>query len=227
MSALRSVRVGDDPKAWSELGFCVVGSQVTLGRVRIELAGTDNGRGILGWSMAGIGDVIDGLPIASPPQGSFEQTRAVSHRNGIFGLDHVAVETSDLERTLRGFQAAGFTPQRRNIGEGSDPATERILFWAGRTIISVSGPTTTQTSGKPTAQFVGLALVSDDLDRTADLLGDALSAPIDSKQSGRRVSKLTARAAGISIPITIMSTHVSAGIEQIAQDERSGAEPLG
>lgn len=227
MPALRSLRIGDNPKAWSDVGFNVVRSRVTLGRVEIELVGTDIGRGILGWSLAGVDDALDGLPVAPALQNLGAPGQPIEHDNGVFGVDHVVIQTSDIERTVATFEAAGMAPRRRSILDKPDGTVQQVFFWAGRTIVELIGPGEATAGGDRSAQFWGLALVSDDLDRTAEVLGDALSKPVDAVQPGRRIATLSNHGGDLSVPIAIMSPHVSAGIEQMARDGRASEEPPG
>ena len=62
MPALRSLVVGDAVEAWEQLGFTVIDSTVELGRVTIVLVGDDGELGIIGRSLAGVDETVDGLP---------------------------------------------------------------------------------------------------------------------------------------------------------------------
>ena len=52
------------------------------------------------------------------------------------------------------------------------------------------------------------AIVADDLDATAERLGELLGAPKDAVQTGRRIAGLRGAQVGITIPIAVMSPHV-------------------
>ena len=120
--------------------------------------------------------------------------------------------------SLAAFAVAGMQEQRRTTSTDA-PRTHRVRFFAGRTVLELVGPSPANNDHKG-ARFTGLGLVSDDLDRTAEVLGERLSAPTDSAHEGRRVATLRPEGNDISVPISILSPHPTAGIEHIAAEAR-------
>lgn len=217
MARLRTLLVGDDAQAWEDVGFTVVDSRVMLGRVVLELVGSADGRGILGWSLPGIDGAVDGLlcsPVRSETPKPGQRAR---HDNGVFSIDHVEISTDDVDRSVVAFADAGMAEQRR-VTSHDAPSLHRVRFYAGRTVLELVGPRP-DPKDLGRAWFTGLGLVSDDLDRTGELLGDLLTTPQD-VDDGRRAATLRSEGSDISVPITILSPHPTAGIEQIAADER-------
>lgn len=218
MPRLRTLLVGDDAQAWEDIGFTVVDSQVMLGRVAVELVGTADGRGILGWSLPGVDGHIDGLKSCRSPGDRAKPSRGDWHNNGVFSIEHVEISTDDVDRSVAAFAVAGMQEQRRTTSTDA-PRTHRVRFFAGRTVLELVGPSPANNDHKG-ARFTGLGLVSDDLDRTAEVLGERLSAPTDSAHEGRRVATLRPEGNDISVPISILSPHPTAGIEHIAAEAR-------
>lgn len=200
------LRVGDSPEAWAWLGFEVDGDACVVGDVRIRLAGTNAGKGLIGWSLRDFaGDELDGLPTTRsdrPPP-----TEAPEHPNGIAALDHVVAISPDLDRTVAALQAAGL--DLRRIREEPTPAgaPRQAFFRLGAVILEVvQAPEEAieRTGGDRPAFFWGLALVAPDLDATVAGLGDRVSEIRPAVQPGRRIATLR-RAAGLTVPVALIT----------------------
>ena len=198
--------VADEPRAWAALGFELDGDTCAVGGVRFRLAGTEAGKGLVGWSLRDAGDAeLDGLPTTRsrrPPPG--EQP---SHRNGIAALDHVVAITPDLARTVAALQGAGL--DLRRIREEPTPAgaPRQAFFRLGADILEVvQEPEEAVERGGAdrSAFFWGLAFVAADLDATVAGLGDRVSEIRPAIQPGRRIATLR-RAAGLSVPVALMT----------------------
>lgn len=214
MPELRSLIVGDDPEAWSVAGFTVDGDTTVLGAVTIRLVGGPE-RGVLGWELAGVDDGTEEAATGSTAGGidgiatsSTDEPRPVPvvHPNGVSRLDHVVINTPDIERTIAALRTTGFETRRTRDVPGTDPPRRQVFLWAGEPILEVVGPVTP--SGDGPASIWGLALTTDDLDGAVDLLGPDLSAPKDAVQPGRRIATVDTRSLGISPGLALMSPHV-------------------
>ena len=212
--ALVEVTVGDDPDAWSAVGFAVDGDGVSrVGGVRIRLVGAEGRRGLLGWTLAGevdhVGDVrdvrdVDGLSttvVTGVATGGDAATTA--HPNGATGLDHLVVVTPDLDRTTTALAALGLDARRtREAGRGR----LQRFFRLGEVILEVVGPA--EPSGEGPATFWGLAFTVADVEATAAHLGDRAGPPRPAVQPGRRITTLRGGAeGGVSVPVAFMSPH--------------------
>lgn len=196
------IAIADAPKTWAALGFAVDGDELRLGTVRLRLAGRDAGRGILGWSLRGIGSAeLDGLPTTRSDRPPAE--RAPAHPNGIDRIDHVVAFSPDLDRTVAALQAAGL--DLRRIREEPTPAgaPRQAFFRLGEEILEVIQMPEVEDPSAP-ARLWGLALVAWDLDATARRLGERASPVRDAVQPGRRILTLR-RSAGLAIPVAVMS----------------------
>ncbi len=210
MPALRSLIVGDRAAAWSAAGFEVVErhgrARTRIGDVDIELVGPDDGRGILGWRFDApdLPSDLDGITTLRAPSAA-DDAGTLQHPNRVSHLDHVVMFTPDLERTTAALVSAGFVPRRTRDVPGSEPPKQQLFLWAGTTIIELVGPVTATGSGP--ASLWGLALTSDDLDDTAEILGERLGRPKPAVQADRRIATLRTRDLDISTAIAIMSPH--------------------
>ena len=199
--------VGDDPSSWRAAGFAVDGDTTWVGGVRVRLAGTEDGRGIRSWSVAGLRSPaggLDGLPLHDA--GDADGRPAARHPNGVVGFDHVVVASPDLDRTLAAFTAQGLELRRtRDIGTPDRPRRQ-LFFWIGEPILELVGPSSA--TGDGPSRFFGLALTVDDLDATAAELGDACGRVKDAVQPGRRIATLRHEPLDMSVPIAFMTAHV-------------------
>jgi hypothetical protein len=204
--------VADAPAAWSALGFDLEGDTCAVGDVRIRLAGSDAGRGLVSWALRDVaGTELDGLsttrsdrqPPSEPP----------AHSNGIAVLDHVVAITPALERTVAALQGAGL--DLRRIREEPTPAgaPRQAFFRLGAAILEVvqEPPEAIERAGgsdRP-AFFWGLAFVAPDLDGTVARLGDCVSEIRPAIQPGRRIATLR-RSAGLAMPIALITPPAAA-----------------
>jgi hypothetical protein len=182
---------------------------VRLGAVRIALAGQDAGRGILGWSLREIASVeLDGLPTVAS-QAPTAHDEAPEHDNGIAAIDHVVAMSPDLARSVVALRAAGL--DLRRIREQPTPAgaPRQAFFRLGEVILELVQEPAEMVAGRPDgasgpARFWGLALLSDDLERTVAQLGEHASEIRAAVQPGRRIATLR-RSAGLTAPVALMS----------------------
>jgi hypothetical protein len=212
--ALSQLVVGDDPSAWQAAGFAVDASLVTIGGVTIRLVGTDDprGRGVVAWSFHGLDgsdpvEDIDGIPVATvsapaPP------SPAAPHPNGVIGFDHVVVISPNLDRTIARLESRGIEARRtREVGTADAPRRQ-VFFWVGEVILELVGPV--EPAGDGAGRIYGLALTVDDIDGTADHLGERVGRVKDAVQPGRRITTLRHKELGMSVPVAFMSAHVRA-----------------
>jgi hypothetical protein len=212
MVTVAEIALADDPESWESLGFSVSGAAVRLGSVRIELAGRNAGQGILGWSLREVASTeLDGLPTRlsqTPPP----HAKPPEHDNGIVAIDHVVAFSPQLDRSVGALQSAGL--DLRRIREQPTPAgaPRQAFFRLGEVILElVQQPAETiERSGDPNgpARFWGLALLSDDLQRTVARLGEHSSEIRAAVQPGRQIATLR-RSAGLAVAVALMSHAVA------------------
>jgi hypothetical protein len=205
-ASIDELAVADAPESWAALGFEVDGDTCVVGDVRIRLAGTEAGKGLVGWSLRGFeGGELDGLPTARsdrPAPGEL-----LTHPNGISAIDHVVAISSDLDRTVAALQGAGL--DLRRIREEPTPAgaPRQAFFRLSAVILEVvqaPADAIQRAGGDRPAFFWGLAFVAPDLDSTVARLGDRAGEVRPAVQPGRRIATLR-RSAGLSIPVALMT----------------------
>ncbi len=220
---LVALTVADEPSTWSTLGFRVTDGVTRIGSTEIHFAGPGAGRGIVSWDIAGLPPeqgAIDGIPISTDrivdPTG--HETPADiqgAHSNLVCGIDHVVVSTPDVERTVGTLESLGLECRRRREGAAYGSQTMRqAFFWLGdpdaadqRVVLEVVGPETVDPSQSDhPATFFGLALVSSNLDATAQFFGAHMNPPVDAVQHGRRIATLSSKA-GSSVALAFMTPH--------------------
>jgi hypothetical protein len=207
---LRSVTLGDTPAAWSALGFAVRelpdgSGSVALGSTEVVLTGT--GDGVEGWSVDGVDEPIEHLPLVPAPAPPSGAGAPGPHPNGIDSIDHVVVSTGDVERTTRALEAVGIEARGGRSTSSYGAPMRQVFFWLGDVILELVGPEQGEpTTDAPTTVF-GLALVAPDLDATLEALGDLAGSPGDAVQPGRRIAGIRGTQAGVSLPLAVMSPH--------------------
>jgi catechol 2,3-dioxygenase-like lactoylglutathione lyase family enzyme len=197
--------IADAPAAWRAAGFDVDGDVCLVGTVRLRLEGPGRGRGIVGWSVRGLGaGTLDGLPTTlstRPPAAGHE------HQNGVMSIDHLVAMTPDLDRTTATLRDAGL--DLRRIREQPTPggAPRQAFFRLGEVILEVvQAPAGTRIASDADgpARLWGISFAVRDLDATAAVLGDLLGSVRDAVQPGRRIGTLR-REAGLGPAIAFMS----------------------
>jgi catechol 2,3-dioxygenase-like lactoylglutathione lyase family enzyme len=189
--SIDSLDIADEPAVWSAAGFDVEDALCRVSRLTLNLTGKGARRGIVGWTL---GDEASG-DAAGP------------HPNGVVRVDHVVMLTPDLDRTVVELESQGFGLRRRREGQTPGGSTHQAFFRAGEPILEVvlapAGSSVARDADGP-ARLWGLAFAVDDLEHTAEALGDLLGAPREAVQPGRRIATLRAEA-GLGPAVAFMS----------------------
>lgn len=210
---LLTVVVGDEPDGWARAGFTMDGSTTRIGATTI-VCDPSVGPGIRGVAIDGLTEPIDGLPIGA----GRVDTGPADHPNQVVGFDHLVAMSPMIDRTSRALEAAGLSKRRTREFAVGDETRRQDFFWLGDVILELVGVVA---SGEPEpepapsaepfvpARFWGLALECDDLDSAAETLGNDLGRIKDAVQPGRRIATIRSEPFGLSVPIALMSPHVS------------------
>lgn len=208
---IRRISLGDEPDAWSAIGFDVAAqvrtsgaASVRLGNTTVVLTGT--GIGVSGWTIDGITGSIDGMvTLASRAEESIRSGEP--HPNGITAIDHVVVNTGDVGRTAAALSGAGLQCRGDRSTTSYGSPMRQQFYWLGDVILELVGPDEGEPTSDEPASLFGLALVSNDLDATVAALGDLAGTPKDAVQSGRRIAGISGDRVGVSLPLAVMSPH--------------------
>lgn len=193
--------VAAEPADWEAAGFTLGDRVAEVGSVRVRLAGSAAGRGLVSWSLRGIESTrLDGLPTEvseRPP------ARGRPHPNGVVSVDHVVVFSPDLDRSVTTFREAGL--DLRRIREELTPAgaPRQAFFRLGEVILEViqaadGSPLLANPDGP--ARLWGISFLAADLEQGATVLGE----PRDAVQPGRRIATVR-REANLGLPVALMT----------------------
>lgn len=214
--------LADHPAAWSALGFAVEDDRCRIGSVELRFVSAGSGEpeaadtgaaGILAWSLRDIQTTnLDGLPttLSERPLDPV----APAHPNGVCAIDHIVAISPDLDRSVAALRAAGM--DLRRVREEPTPAgaPRQAFFRLGREILEViQEPAEAIARGggrERSLRFWGLALVVEDLDRTAAQLAPHAGDVRPAVQPGRRIATLR-RSAGLAVPLALMSAEQRGG----------------
>lgn len=110
----------------------------------------------------------------------------------------------DRERTITRIRdVLGLEPRRQTEHELYGRPMVQTFYRLGEAVLEViSRP---DDRGDGPSVFWGLAFFVDDLDLTADLLGEHLSGPKPAVQPGRRIATLRGEPVGIGVPVAFLS----------------------
>lgn len=208
MARLVELVIGGTTQPWQSLGVVTDHESFVLSDVKIRC---DNGApGIHSWTIAHddpdlptTQSSVDGIPTTLVAQAPQLPTRSAIGNTEVVLLDHVVVNTSDIERTSLAIEnVCGAQVRRvRDAGNGVMQAFHRLE----NTIIEVvSGPHISSDS----AELWGIAISIDDLYGLAGDLGDLASPPKPATQKGRFISTIRS-AAGVGVPLAMMTPHNS------------------
>jgi hypothetical protein len=202
---IESLTVADAPQAWADAGFRVEGESCRVGTIDVRLAGREAGKGLVEWSLRGVRKTeLDGLRTREAAGGEAAAAAAV-HPNGVVRIDHVVAFTPDRSRTVEALEGAGL--DLRRLRDEPTPAGGgfQAFFRLGETILEVvEAPPDSPIPPDAPARLWGLAFLTEDLDATANHLGDKLGEPRDAVQPGRRIATLR-KHAGLSFGCAFMS----------------------
>lgn len=196
-----------DPQAWRDVGFRVAADGVVeIGGIRLRIeAGTDPdaATGLTSWTLLGSGDSesIDGLVTrwVTVADGGFASVTSTDHPNGVLEIDHIVVNTPDLERTCTAIESTTGAPLKRIREAG---AMRQGFHRLGELIVEV---VTHPGVVHPQAEMWGLALNVGDLQALFGTYGpDLMSPPKQAVQPGRMISSFRA-SAGLGVPVALMT----------------------
>lgn len=204
MTTVAEFVLGGSYLAWRAVGFAVDDSgAIPLGRTLLRFDVDSATTGISSWVLAEAANrsvsSIDGLTTFHADAPNISPT-PIAHPNGVLGIDHVVVNTPDLERTCAAITDVTAAPLKRIREVG---ALRQGFHRLGEVIVEV---VTFPDSASGAATFWGLALNVSNIDAMFDTYGpEVLSQPKDAVQPGRRISSFRG-SADLGLAVALMTS---------------------
>lgn len=204
MNRLVALHVGGALTPWQAIGLTFDDFTCTLADVDVVVSGETPG--LHGWTIdMGRDEIIeiDGIQTTLVSGTLPRPSLSTIGRQKVIGLDHVVVNTDDIDRTTQAITAAlGLEVRReRQLGNG---AVQRFHKLENTIIEVVTGPHITQ----PGASLWGMVASVDDLFELAEELGEnTASPPKKATQPGRYISTVRG-SVDLGVPFALMTPHV-------------------
>jgi hypothetical protein len=204
MNRLVALHVGGALTPWQAIGLMFDEHTCPLADVDIVVYGETPG--LHGWTIdIGRDEIIeiDGIRTTLVSGTTPRSSLSTIGRQKVIGLDHVVVNTDNIDRTTEAITSAlGLEVRReRQLGNG---AVQRFHKLDNTIIEVVSGPHITQ----PGASLWGMVASVDDLFDLAEELGEnTTSPPKKATQPGRYISTVRG-SVGLGVPFALMTPHV-------------------
>ncbi len=198
--SLAGLDISDPPGRWEALGFAVGSDGRLMGPSTPGTLGiAPPGRGIVGWTLAGLaveGD-LDGLPTRSaggPPQ--WVTAHRILNPNGAWSLDHLGVVTPPRAPFAAVLDARGLPLRRRAEVRGARMGFRRL---GGPILEVVEDPEVAATG------FWGVTFAMVEREALDELVAThgVVSAPRPAVQPGRRIATVS-REAGLSARVAFI-----------------------
>lgn len=205
MTSVAELCITGPTEPWQTIGLTVVDDVASIGGIRIRFVAADGPTRIESWTLVGSATSaadIDGLltiHMSEPDAHDSDAHERRPHPLGVAEVDHLVVMTSALDRTCGAIERATGEPVKRVREVG--PIRQGFHRFGSLIIEVVETAQVTDVH----ASFWGFVLNVDDIHDAADRLGpELLSPPKPAVQQGRLISSFRA-AAGLGLPIALMS----------------------
>jgi len=205
VAVLIALHAGGQTKSWESIGLKFDGFSCYLADVALEIhEGTP---ALTGWTIAaehpGVFD-IDGIATTVVAASHSRASSSPCGTEKITGLDHVVINTDNLDRTCDALcERLGVEVRReRDAGNG---VVQRFIKLSNTIIEVVTGPHITT----PGASLWGMVISVDNMETWAAHCGpDVTSVPKQATQPGRLISTVRS-GVGLGVPFAVMSPHVT------------------
>ena len=211
---LKSLKISTSSASWNSAGFHIteVKSKISacvLNDVLLEFDNEPSEQGIYAIGTENIDGDIDGLKFFIESTEVKETHLDSRHPNFVTRIDHLVVTTSDCDRTTKAFEEAGIEVRRvRNFSLGAT-GMRQTFFWLGDVILELVGPEVK--SDDELTKIWGLALISEEIEKTVDFLGDFATPLKPAVQPGRLITTIKTKVLGIDDALAIMTPHKNRG----------------
>ena len=205
MTRLVSLRLGGERGPWEQLGFTFNDATSLMGDVAFVVDG--GAPGLLDWTVSSGADSdtdVDGIVTRFRAGAAVTGSNTIGPTVGV-ALDHVVVNTDDGARTSEAVERVLGLPLKR-VRDAGRGVEQRFHTFDNTVIEIVSGPHVTA----PGASLWGMVVSVEDIHALFAHAGpDVMSPPKPAVQEGRLISTVRA-AAGLGVPVAVMTPHVRA-----------------
>ncbi|MDP7068032.1 MAG: hypothetical protein QF637_10455 [Acidimicrobiales bacterium] len=196
--SIAELHVSDDPIAWERVGFRVETDRCLVGTTGVVFR--DGQPGIHSWALRDAQPSEFG-PIPTSFVESPTPSPSPAHPNGSIGFHHVVLMVPEFERGRSALTDAGVIVSPGQAFGSSDKQLLRSAPQMGDIDLELIGPVKEDRSRR--WELWGLVIAVEDIDGTADLLGDLLGRIKPAVQPRRRIATL-ARSAGLGVAIAFL-----------------------
>ena len=207
---LKSLKISADPESWRAAGFHI--TEVKQGipacyinGILLEFDNKPDQQGIHAIGTKNIDMSVDGIEFFIESTEVGETHVDSNHSNFVSRIDHLVVTTSDCDRTTKALEEAGIELRRvRNFRLG-ETGMRQTFFWLGDVILELVGPEVK--SDDELTKIWGLALISEEIEKTVDFLGDLATPLKPAVQPGRLITTIKTKTLGINDALAVMTPH--------------------
>ena len=205
---LKRLFVANPPHVWESMGFKIVGNQVQLGNVIIQLVEkVCVCNPVVGWDwenlVASKPSHIDGIPLLNDKVDNV--TEDVQHMNNSIAVDHVVLKTFNVEKTIKCMNEIGLEVRKRVVHQSK--GMEQVFFKAENTILEVISSLEASNSVQD-SYIWGITFVTSDIITLHKNLEGSTKVPYDAVQIGRKFTTLDNLKHGTKVRIAFISPHM-------------------
>jgi|TARA_B100002052_G_scaffold184226_1_gene167864 hypothetical protein len=196
--SIAELHVGDDPKAWVHLGFNIEDNRCRIGTTDVVFR--EGQPGIHAWALRGALPSSFG-PIPTSYLDSPIPGLASTHPNSSRGLHHLVLMVPEFKQGRSALTHAGVVVSPGKVFGSADKKLLRSTPMMGDFELELIGPEKEDSSRR--WDLWGLVIAVEDIDVTADLLGDLLGRVKPAIQPGRRIATVS-KSAGLGVAIAFL-----------------------
>ena len=196
--SIAELHVGDDPIAWERVGFRVGNDRCLIGTTDVVFR--EGQPGIHSWALRDARPSEFG-PIPTSFVESPTPSPAPAHPNRSIGFHHVVLMAPEFKRGRSALTDAGVVVPPGKAFGSTDKQLLRSAPQMGDIELELIGPGIEDRSRR--WELWGLVIAVEDIDVTADLLGDLLGRIKPAVQPHRRIATL-AKSAGLGVAIAFL-----------------------
>ena len=196
--SIAELHVGDYPEVWDHLGFNIEDNRCRIGTTDVVFR--EGQPGIHAWALRDAQPSNFGCIPTKYVESPIPE-RALVHANGSSDIHHVVLMVPDFERGRSALIDAGVVVSPGKAFGSADKQLLRSAPTMGDFELELIGPE--KEDGSPSWDLWGLVIAVEDIDVTAELLGDLLGNVKTAVQPRRRIATVS-KSAGLGVAIAFL-----------------------